>query len=64
MSPSPPTFYTIREAARILRCSTKTVRRQIARGHLLATKPKGLRTWLIPEAVIKDLLNQGVPDGH
>ena len=64
MTPSPPTFYTIQEAAQILRCSTKTVRRQIARGHLLATKPKGLRIWLIPETASKDLLNQGVPDGH
>ena len=59
-----PSFYTIQEAARILRCSTKTVRRQIARGHLLATKPKGLRIWLIPETAIKDWLNQGVPDGR
>ena len=64
MSVSPPTLYTIREAARILRCSTKTVRRQIARGHLLATKPKGLRIWLIPETALKNLLNQGVSDGH
>jgi len=64
MSASPPTFYTIREAAQILRCSTKTVRRQIKRGYLLATKPKGLRIWLIPETAIKNLLNQGVPDGH
>jgi excisionase family DNA binding protein len=64
MSSTPPKFYTIQETAHLLRCSTKTVRRQIARGHLLATKPKGLRIWLIPEAAIKDLLNQGVPDGH
>jgi excisionase family DNA binding protein len=64
MTAQPPTLYTIREAAEILRCSTKTIRRQIARGHLLATKPKGLRTWLIPETALKGLLNQGVPDGH
>ena len=64
MTLSPPTLYTIREAAHILRCSTKTIRRQIARGHLLATKPKGQRFWLIPETAIKHLLNQGVPDGH
>ena len=62
--PSPPIFYTIQEAAQILRCSTKTVRRQIERGHLLATKPKGQRIWLIPETAMKQLLNQGVPDGH
>ena len=64
MSSTPPKFYTIQEVAQLLRCSTKTVRRQITRGYLLATKPKGLRTWLIPEAAIKTLLNQGVTDGH
>lgn len=64
MSPHPPKFYTVQEAAHLLRCSTKTVRRQIERGHLLATKPKGLRSWLIPETSIKNLLNQGVPDAH
>ena len=35
-----------------------------ARGHLLATKPKGQRFWLIPETAIKNLLNQGVPNGN
>ena len=57
-----PKLLKIAEAAQILRCSTKTVRRQIQRGHLLATKPKGQRTLLILEQSIKDLLNAGVVD--
>ena len=59
-----PKLLQISEAARILRCSTRTIRRQIARGHLVATKPKGLRKWLITEQSVKRLLNEGVSDGH
>ena len=57
-----PKLLAIPEAAAILRCSTKTIRRQIKRGHLVATKPKGLRKWLISEQSVKRLLNEGVPD--
>jgi excisionase family DNA binding protein len=59
-----PRLLKIAEAAQILRCSPKTVRRQIQRGHLLASKPKGLRIWLIPEQAVKDLLNAGVSYGR
>lgn len=59
-----PKLLAITEAAAILRCSTKTIRRQIKRGHLVATKPKGLRKWLITEQSIKHLLNAGVPDAY
>ena len=58
-----PRLLQIAEAARILRCSTRTIRRQIARGHLVATKPKGLRKWLITEQSVKTLLNEGVQRG-
>jgi excisionase family DNA binding protein len=58
-----PNLLTIAEVARILRCSTKTVHRQIRRGHLLATKPKGQRLWLVSEQSVKDLLNTGVAYG-
>ncbi len=57
-----PKLLNITEAAAILRCSPKTIRRQIKRGHLLASKPKGLRKWLIVEQSVKQLLNEGVPD--
>jgi hypothetical protein len=30
----------------------------------LASKPKGLRIWLIPEQAVKDLLNAGVSYGR
>lgn len=59
-----PKLLQISEAAEILRCSTKTIRRQIERGHLVATKPKGLRKWLITEQSVKNLLNEGVPHGN
>lgn len=59
-----PRLLQIAEAARILRCSTRTIRRQIARGYLVATKPKGLRKWLITEQSVKALLNEGVHRGY
>lgn len=64
MSMQPPKLYTVQEVAILLRCSTKTIRRQIERGNLLATKPKGLRSWLIPETAVKQLLNEGVSDAQ
>ena len=59
-----PKLLNITEAAAILRCSAKTIRRQIQRGHLVASKPKGLRKWLITEQSVKHLLNEGVPDAR
>jgi len=46
-------FFTIAEAAEMLRVSTKTVARWIASGKLEAVKPG--RDWRIPAAEIKRL---------
>ena len=60
MSHHPPKFYTVREAATILRVKPKTVRRRILQKRLLATKPNGSQGWLIPEAALKAAVNEGV----
>jgi excisionase family DNA binding protein len=55
----PPKFYTTKEAAALLRCTEKTIRRRILAGRLLATKPPHTHRWLIPESELKRLLNGG-----
>ncbi len=60
MSISPPKFYTVREAAVILRVKPKTVRLRIRKKRLLATKPDGAQGWLIPESALKQAVNEGV----
>jgi excisionase family DNA binding protein len=56
----PPKLYTVREAAALLRCHEKTIRRRILARRIRATRPAGARRWLIPEAELKRLLNEGV----
>jgi excisionase family DNA binding protein len=60
MSSNPPKFYTVREAAKILRVSPKTIRRRILNHQLLATKPRGGHHRLIPEHALKTTVNEGV----
>jgi excisionase family DNA binding protein len=60
MLKNPPHFYTVREAATILRVKPKTIRRRILRNQLLATKPNGAHCWLIPETALKQAVNAGV----
>jgi excisionase family DNA binding protein len=59
MATHPPTFYTVREAAAILRVTPKTIRRRILNNQLLATKPRGAHQWLIPETALKTTINEG-----
>jgi excisionase family DNA binding protein len=60
MSTNPPKFYTVREAATLLRVKPKTIRRRILSKKLIATKPNGSQAWLIPESALKQVLNDGV----
>ena len=60
MAAHAPKFYTVREAATILRVSPKTIRRRILNNQLLATKPRGAHNWLIPEGALKTTVNEGV----
>lgn len=55
-----PHFYTVLEAARILRVHPRTIRRRIRSRSLIATKPSGGRAWLIPESALKQSVNEGV----
>lgn len=59
MGSTPPKFYTVREAAAILRVTPKTIRRRILNRQLLATKPRGAHQWLIPETALKRTVNEG-----
>ena len=60
---NPPKLYTVEEAAEILRCSRKTIRRKILRGEIVASRPSGSRNWLIPETSLKAYVNAGVRMG-
>lgn len=55
-----PKLLTVREAADILRVAPRTVRDRISRGDLVASKPRGCKSWLIPEQILKTLVNEGV----
>ena len=46
-----PDYYTIAEAAHRLQRSSRTVRRWVAQGHLLALRVDG-RTHLLPRCVV------------
>lgn len=55
-----PKLYTVAEAAHRLRVRPKTVRRRILDRRIMATKPAGAKSWLIPESELKRTINEGV----
>jgi excisionase family DNA binding protein len=57
----PPAFYTVREAAEILRCNKNTLYRAIHEGAFPAVQ---IRTrFVIPAAVVEQLARQAVETG-
>jgi excisionase family DNA binding protein len=60
MQPQPPRLYTVAEAAQRLRVDPEAVRRRIRRRQLLATKPTGAKSWLVPESELKRVINGGI----
>lgn len=56
-----PTFYTVREAARIMRCNSSTLYRAIREDAFPAVR---VRTrYVVPAKVIDDLVHQATVDG-
>ena len=60
MQHNAPRLHTVAEAAGILRVKPKTIRHRIMRQLLVATKPPGSKSWLIPESELKRVVNEGI----
>ena len=57
----PPAFYTVREAAKILRCNANTLYRAIREDAFPAVR---IRTrFVVPAAVVEELVKQAVESG-
>lgn len=56
----PNAIYSREEAARLLGVSLTTVKRLIAQGHLMASRPQGTRRVLIRGSYILRMLDQTV----
>jgi excisionase family DNA binding protein len=60
----PNAIYSREEAAALLGLSLTTVKRLIARGHLMASRPNGTRRVLIRGSYILKMLDQNVVESQ
>jgi excisionase family DNA binding protein len=60
----PNAIYSREEAAALLGLSLTTVKRLIARGHLMASRPNGTRRVLIRGSYILKMLDQNVMESQ
>jgi excisionase family DNA binding protein len=60
----PNAIYSRQEAAALLGLSLTTVKRLIAKGHLLASRPEGTRRVLIRGVYILKMLDQNVMESQ
>jgi excisionase family DNA binding protein len=60
----PNAIYSREEAATLLGVSLTTVKRLIAQGHLMASRPEGMRRVLIRGSYILKMLDQNVMESQ